>query len=72
MELNDGSETKLKSGDVVVQRGTNDSWRNPCKTTWSRMLFLLQDSQLLTVAGERLWEDIGSVGKHIPESGNDK
>jgi len=71
MQLDDGSETRLKPGDVVVQRGTNHAWHNPSKTTWSRMLFVLQHSEPVIVHGERLREDIGSAAKHIPKSGND-
>ncbi len=40
----DKSETPLKAGDVVIQRGTNHAWANrsdkPC-----RMLFILVDGQ---------------------------
>ncbi|KEF54610.1 uncharacterized protein A1O9_09052 [Exophiala aquamarina CBS 119918] len=72
MELEDGSETKLKPGDVVVQRGTNHSWHNPSKTMWSRMLFVLQHSEPVIVDGKRLREEIGSADKHIPRSGNDE
>lgn len=70
MELDDGSITHLKQGDVAVQRGTNHSWRNPSTTAWSRMLFVLQDSQPLIVNGQRFREEIGSAIKHIPNSGN--
>ncbi|KAK5058668.1 hypothetical protein LTR84_010932 [Exophiala bonariae] len=72
MELDDGSTTSLKPGDVVVQRGTYHAWRNPSKTTWSRMLFVLQDSEPLLIGGERLREDIGDAVNHIPKSGNDE
>lgn len=72
MELDDGSVTPLKPGDVVVQRGTYHAWRNPSKTTWSRMLYVLQDSEPVVVSGERLREDIGHAAKHLPKSGNDE
>ena len=72
MELDDGSVTRLKRGDVAVQRGTNHAWRNPSKTEWTRMLFVLQDCQPLVVGGERYREDLGEGGKEIPRSGNDE
>lgn len=44
MELDGGSVTHLKAGDVVVQRGTNHLWHNvsdkPC-----RMAFILIDAK---------------------------
>jgi quercetin dioxygenase-like cupin family protein len=70
MELDDGSVTVLKRGDIAVQRGTNHAWRNPSKTEWTRMLFVLQDSQPIFVGGERFREDIGDA-ENIPKSGND-
>ncbi|EXJ69939.1 uncharacterized protein A1O5_07012 [Cladophialophora psammophila CBS 110553] len=71
MELDDGSVTLLKRGDIAVQRGTNHAWRNPSKTDWTRMLFVLQDCQPVLVGGERLHEELGEGGKDIPRSGND-
>ncbi|KAH0840609.1 hypothetical protein AYO21_03938 [Fonsecaea monophora] len=71
MELDDGSVTLLKRGDVAVQRGTNHAWRNPSKTEWTRMLFVLQDCQPVLVGGERLYEELGEGAKDFPSSGND-
>ena len=71
MELDDGSVTLLKRGDIAVQRGTNHAWRNPSKTGWTRMLFFLQDCQPVVVGGERYREELGIGGKDIPKSGND-
>ncbi|ETI24253.1 hypothetical protein G647_03622 [Cladophialophora carrionii CBS 160.54] len=71
MELDDGSVTVLKRGDVAVQRGTNHAWRNPSKTEWTRMLFVLQDCQPVVVGGDRYREDLGEGVKEIPKSGND-
>lgn len=70
MEFEDVSETRLKPGHVVVQRGTNHSWHNLSNTTWSRILFVLQHSEPVIVDGKRLREDIGTAAKHIPKSGN--
>jgi naringenin degradation protein FdeH len=40
--LDDGNETALATGDVVVQRGTRHAWANPGKDT-ARMAFVLVD-----------------------------
>lgn len=41
--LDDGSETHLKAGDVVVQRGTDHAWENRSPTNPARMAFILLD-----------------------------
>lgn len=43
--LDDGSETHLKAGDVVVQRGTDHAWENRSPTNPARMAFILLDGQ---------------------------
>lgn len=40
--LDDGSETLLHAGDVVVQRGTDHAWLNPGDSS-ARMAFVLVD-----------------------------
>jgi quercetin dioxygenase-like cupin family protein len=40
--LDDGSETRLSPGDVVVQRGTDHAWENRTDSV-SRMAFILID-----------------------------
>jgi len=40
--LDDGSETALRAGDVVVQRGTSHAWVNPAEEP-ARMAFVLVD-----------------------------
>ena len=53
MELDDGDMTHLKSGDVVVQRGTIHNWRNtsaePCV-----IAFVLIDAKPVEVGGKVL------------------
>ena len=71
MELDDGSITVLKRGDIAVQRGTMHAWKNPSQTEWARMLFVLQDCQPIVVEGKRLKEDLGEGGTEVPNSGND-
>lgn len=41
--LDDGSETHLKAGDVVIQRGTDHAWENRSPTNPARMAFILLD-----------------------------
>jgi quercetin dioxygenase-like cupin family protein len=42
LELDDGSDTVLRRGDVVVQRGTAHAWANRSQDV-ARMLFVLVD-----------------------------
>lgn len=53
MELDGGEVVHLKSGDVVVQRGTNHAWINnsdrPCRMAW-----ILIDAHPVRVGGQEL------------------
>jgi len=53
LELDGGDEVRLRTGDVVVQRGTNHIWSNdsdrPC-----RIAFVLIDAEPLTINGHTL------------------
>jgi hypothetical protein len=70
--LLDSDEIQLMHrGDVAVQRATMHAWRNPSKTEWTRMLFVLQDCQKLVVNGKDLKEDLGRGVEGLPPSGND-
>jgi len=53
MELDGGSSTPLKAGDVVVQRGTNHLWFNHTDK-WTRMAFVLIDAKPVEIGGMRL------------------
>ena len=69
MELDDGSITVMKKGDVMIQRATMHAWRNPSATEWARVLFILIDSQpLLGPDGKPLGEDIGTGGEWPPST----
>ncbi|KAL2784514.1 hypothetical protein BJX66DRAFT_348233 [Aspergillus keveii] len=57
--LDSGATRLLKRGDIAVQRGTNHAWRNPSKTTWARMLYVLQEAKPIQVDGRDLEEDYG-------------
>lgn len=39
--LDSGEEKFLKRGDLVIQRATNHDWKNPSKTEWARIVFVL-------------------------------
>jgi quercetin dioxygenase-like cupin family protein len=58
----DSGETRLmKRGDVAIQRGSCHAWRNTSSTEWARMMYVLQPSQPLEVAGQKLGEDYGGM-----------
>ncbi|KAK6227223.1 cupin [Colletotrichum tabaci] len=57
--LDSGETRRMRRGDVSVQRGTMHAWRNVSETQWSRMLYVLQESEPLEVAGQVLKEDYG-------------
>lgn len=60
MLLDSGDTRTLKRGDIAVQRATMHAWRNPSQTEWTRMVFVLQDSQPLVVGGNQLEENLGT------------
>jgi quercetin dioxygenase-like cupin family protein len=43
--LDDGSETRVRAGDAVVQRGTNHAWANRADRP-VRMVFVLIDGSI--------------------------
>ncbi|KAI0482203.1 hypothetical protein GGR56DRAFT_619008 [Xylariaceae sp. FL0804] len=67
----DGGETRLlKRGDLAVQRATMHAWRNPSKTEWARMLYVLQESEpVVTADGTKLGEDYGDMAGDVKASG---
>ncbi|KAI1388043.1 uncharacterized protein F4822DRAFT_408455 [Hypoxylon trugodes] len=71
MVLDDGSATRMKRGDIAVQRATMHAWRNPSTTGWARMVFVLQDCKPLIFNGQKLGEDLGDGYTGLPASGND-
>ena len=68
MELDDGSTTVLKRGDIAVQRGTMHMWKNSSVTEWARMLFILQDCEPVVIDGKPLGEDLNHDAE-LPPSG---
>lgn len=69
-KLDSGTETHMRRGDVMVQRATMHSWKNPSASHWARMVFCLQDCQAPRVHGAVLGEDLGRGTPGIPASGN--
>ncbi|PVH70256.1 cupin domain-containing protein [Cadophora sp. DSE1049] len=57
--LDSGETKRFQRGDMAIQRGTSHAWRNPSKTAWARMLFIVQEAQPLQVNGKTLTEDYG-------------
>ena len=53
MELEAGISTRLKAGDVIVQRGTIHNWRNPGPGTCV-IAFILIAAKSVTVGGKAL------------------
>ena len=66
--MDSGDVQILNRGDVVVQRGTNHAWRNPSKTKWARMIYVLQSCVELKAGGAPVSEDLeqgGRTGKEL-------
>ncbi|KAF1911317.1 hypothetical protein BDU57DRAFT_100471 [Ampelomyces quisqualis] len=59
--LDSGEKRTMKRGDVAIQRGTMHQWINHSKTEWARMLFVLQESKPLSIAGEKLGEHLSGM-----------
>jgi quercetin dioxygenase-like cupin family protein len=59
--LDSGEKRLMKRGDVAIQRGTMHQWINHSKTEWTRMLFVLQESKPLKVAGQTVGEELAGM-----------
>lgn len=57
--LESGEKRVMRRGDTSIQRATNHAWRNMSETKWARMLYVLQESEPVVVAGRTLGEDYG-------------
>ncbi len=69
--LDSGEKQLLQRGDCCIQRGTNHAWKNPSETEWTRVVYILQDSQAVEVGDQKLKEYLGRSEGDIPYSGND-
>ncbi|ADZ92322.1 cupin domain-containing protein [Marinomonas mediterranea] len=54
--LDDGVNTRLYPGDIVVQRGTIHQWRNPSDVTTCRIVFVLTEAFPVNIKGTPLEE----------------
>ena len=59
--LDSDEKRVMKRGDVAIQRGTMHQWINQSKTEWTRMLFVLQESKPLEVAGVKFGEHLAGM-----------
>jgi quercetin dioxygenase-like cupin family protein len=64
--LDDGSETLLRSGDVVVQRGTDHAWVNEADEP-ARMAFVLVDGRFTDELRALLPRDAGLFDHALDE-----
>lgn len=65
LTLDSGEKRVARKGDMVVQRGTMHSWRNPSETEWSRAMYVmigLGAEGAVTVGGKKLVEEFGDNG----------
>ncbi|PYI10944.1 hypothetical protein BO78DRAFT_393483 [Aspergillus sclerotiicarbonarius CBS 121057] len=59
LKLDSNEVRTLQRGDIAIQRGTKHLWRNTSTTEWARVLFMLQESKPVEIAGRTLKEDLG-------------
>lgn len=52
-------EFLCKPGDIVIQRGTLHGWRNPSKTSWSRLTGVQIGAEVPVV------ETVNGVDRHL-------
>ena len=52
IHLDSGEMKLLRTGDVLIHRGTMHSWRNPSDTEAARMVLVLLPSEDITVGGK--------------------
>lgn len=57
LTLDDGSRTKVKKGEIVVQQGTMHGWDNET-TEWSRLLCILIAAKPPVVSGRELQAEV--------------
>ncbi len=55
MRLNDGKETVVKQGEMVVQRGTIHAWINRTDQ-WCRLLCVMLDAEKVVLRDGRVLE----------------
>jgi quercetin dioxygenase-like cupin family protein len=53
-QMDNGEIRVGKPGDIFIQRGTNHLWRNPSKTEWTRIYFIVAVAEPLVVGGKEI------------------
>jgi len=66
LSLDDSSETLLRPGDVVVQRGTDHAWENRTGEA-ARMVFVLVDGRFSDELKALLPDDLELFGQALDE-----
>ncbi|KAH7121392.1 hypothetical protein EDB81DRAFT_700191 [Dactylonectria macrodidyma] len=56
--LDSGETRLLRVGDICVQRATMHAWKNPSKTEWGRMTFILAPAQDLEHKGHKIKDEV--------------
>ena len=57
LELEDGAKTIVGPHSVIIQRGTNHTWRNPSTSAYARVAFVLIEAPAYLHDGQPLPED---------------
>lgn len=57
LTLDDGSKTKVRKGEIVVQQGTMHGWDNET-SDWARLLCILIAAKLPIVSGKELKAEV--------------
>jgi quercetin dioxygenase-like cupin family protein len=61
--MDSGESRLLKAGDCIIQRNTLHAWRNPSKTEWVRVLYVIQGVKPAVINGREMSQDLGAFGK---------
>lgn len=59
LELDNNESKTLRTGDIIVQRGTIHKWRNPSNTSVCRIVFVLTEAKPFEINGTALPEYMG-------------
>ena len=63
--LESGEKRLLRAGDTLVQRATMHQWRNPSKTEWCRMAFIMMPTEELDFNGKKLEQEFRVPGAPV-------
>jgi quercetin dioxygenase-like cupin family protein len=63
LKLDSGETRIMEPGDVVIQRGTMHSWRNPSETAWCRLVAVMMPAKEFKVGEQKIEENLGYYGQ---------